>query len=76
MASELGVKAEPQPLPSWASSDHQPFESAGVPVLVLYGPDVSRIHTPQDKVEFVQPELLGSALLVTQAVLNSPDFAK
>ena len=76
VAEGLGVKSEPQPLPAWASSDHQPFESAGVPVLLLYGPDVSRIHTPNDVLEFVQPERLGEAFLVALGVLQSPDFAE
>ena len=76
VAEDLGVKSEPQPLPAWASSDHQPFEGAGVPVLLLYGPDVSRIHTPNDVLEFVQPERLGEALLVALGVLQSPDIAE
>ena len=76
MAMDIGVKSEHQPLPPWASSDHVPFERAGVPVLLLYGPDISRIHTPQDRLEFVQPELLGSALLVAKALLRSPEFAR
>ena len=76
VASDLGVEAMPQPLPPWASSDHQPFESVGVPVLSLYGPNVSRIHTPEDRLKFVQPELLGGALLVTVALLQSPEFAR
>ena len=74
VASGLGIESASQPLPSWATSDHQPFESAGVPVLSLYGPDVSRIHTPQDLLEFVQPELLGGAFLVAEALLKSPEF--
>ena len=76
VAEDLGVKSAAQSLPAWASSDHQPFESAGVPVLLLYGPDVSRIHTPNDVLEFVQPERLGEAFLVTLGVLQSPDFAE
>ena len=74
IAADLGLESVSQPLPAGASSDHQPFQSAGVPVLVLYGPDVSRIHTPEDRLEFVQPELLGSALLVAEALLRSPEF--
>ena len=76
VAEDLGVKSEPQPLPGWASSDHQPFEGAGVPVLLLYGPDVSRIHTPNDVLEFVQPERLGESFLVALGVLQSPGFCR
>ena len=74
VTSELGIESPAQPLPTWATSDHQPFEDAGVPVLVLYGPDVSRIHTTQDRLEFVQPELLDSAFLVAEVLLKSPEF--
>ena len=76
VASGLGIESAPQPLPSWATSDHQPFWDAGVPVLVFYGPDVSRIHTPQDLLEFVQPELLGGAFLVAEALLKTPEFGE
>ena len=32
--------------------------------------------TPQDLLEFVQPELLGGAFLVAEALLKSPEFGK
>ena len=75
-AATLEVTANPAPPPPWAASDHRPFEQAGVPVLLLYGPDVSRIHTADDRLEFVQPELLGGAFLVAKALLESPEFAQ
>ena len=75
-ASDLGIGAQIGMLPPGASSDHQSFELAGVPVLMLYAPDVSRIHTPEDKLEFVQPERLGDAFLITEALMKSPDFAQ
>ena len=70
----LGVDVQAGQLPPGASSDHQPFEHAGVPVLMLYAPDVSRIHSPNDLLEFVQPERLGDALLVSEAMLKSPEI--
>ena len=76
LALKVAAEVEAQPLPPGASSDHQPFENAGVPVLVIYGPDVSRIHTPDDRIGFVQPELLGGVLLVTEALLEAPEFAE
>ncbi len=76
MASLIGVESESQPLPDWATSDHEPFQEASIPVLSFYGPDVSRIHTPQDLLEFVQPELLGGAFLVSEALLRSPEFGE
>ena len=76
MAEGLGVEARISPLPPGASSDHKSFEDAGVPVLIIYASDVSRIHTPNDSLEFVQPEALGSTFLIAKALLQSPDFAQ
>ena len=75
-AEMLGIEVQEGMLPPGATSDHQPFDSAGVPVLVFYGPDVSRIHTPDDRLEFVQPELLGGAFLVVEALFESPEFVE
>ncbi|MCH9009020.1 MAG: M20/M25/M40 family metallo-hydrolase [Chloroflexi bacterium] len=41
------------------SSDHASFRSAGVPVIFFMADDFSRIHTPDDTLEFAQPELMG-----------------
>ena len=73
-ASGMGVEAIPGMLPPGASSDHHVFELAGVPVLMIYASDVSRIHTPQDLIEYVQPERLGEALLLAEAMLKSSEF--
>ena len=75
-ASDLGIEAQIGMLPPGASSDHQSFENAGVPVFMLYAPDVSRIHTPSDTLEFVHPERLGDAFLITEALMKSPGFAQ
>ena len=75
-ASDLGIKAQIGMLPPGASSDHQSFERVGVPVLMLYAPDASRIHTPEDRLEFVQPERLGEAFLMAEAMLLSPELAE
>ncbi len=75
-ASGMGFQAVPGMLPPGASSDHQIFAMAGVPVLMIYSTDVSRIHTPQDILEFVQPERLGEALLVAEAMLRSDEFPR
>ena len=59
------------------SSDHASFIAAGVPVLMFFSNDFSRIHTDADNtLDFIEPELLGSALLVAEALLQSPEFAK
>jgi aminopeptidase YwaD len=68
-AASLGINAERGMLPPGASSDHQSFQQVGVPVLVIWATDPSRIHTPQDRLEFVQPERLGDSFLVAQELL-------
>ena len=58
------------------SSDFASFREAGVPYLMFFGDDVSRIHTERDTLEFVQPEMLGGAAAVAAAMLRSPEFAE
>lgn len=55
-------------------SDHLSFSSVGIPVLMFFAPDFSRIHTSSDTLEFVDPGLLGDAAAVALALLRSPDF--
>ena len=76
LAAGLGVDMGSGVIPSGASGDHEPFERAGVPLLVVFSTDLSRMHTPDDTLEFIQPELLGGALLVAEALLQSPAFAE
>ena len=76
LSRALGVDAEIGSLPWGASSDHASFQQAGIPVLLFFGPNVSRIHTPADRLEFVQPELLGSAVVLAETLLRSPEFAR
>ena len=71
IAAELEIEVQPGSLPPGAASDHVPFEDEGIPALMLFGSDVSRIHTPEDRLEFVQPELLGGAYLIALAILQS-----
>ena len=70
LADDLGIEANSIPMNQGAASDHAPFEMAGVPVLFLYGPDISRINSPQDRLEFIDPQRLGEALLVAKALLR------
>ena len=74
LAEDLGIEADSIPLPQRGASDHVVFDMAGVPVLFLYGLDISRINSPQDRLEFIDPERLGEALLVAKALLESPEF--
>ena len=46
-------------LPPNVSSDHAPFQDADIPVMFLLSDDSSRIHTPEDKLPWIEPNLLG-----------------
>ena len=59
IADNLSISAFSTQEPSGASSDHASFRAAGVPVAFFVGSEFPRIHTPNDRIEFVDPELLG-----------------
>ena len=79
MASETGVRIGVDVAIrrgiSGGTSDFASFQAAGVPYLMVYGDDFSRIHTGADTIEFVQPEILGGATEVTVELLQSEEFA-
>ena len=54
----------------WGSSDHAAFHEAGISHIFFLGEDFSRIHTPDDKLEFVETDLLGSAAFLGMALLD------
>ena len=76
IAKDLEIEAKPGTLPPGAASDHTPFQDAGVSTLFLFGPDISRIHSPEDRLEFVQPELLGAAYLIALSILQSDELSQ
>ncbi len=51
-----------------ASSDHAPFRERGVPVMFILADDLSRINSPRDNIEFVNPNRMGETVAV---VLNA-----
>jgi len=57
------------------SSDFASFREVGIPYLMFFGNDVSRIHSASDTIEFVQPEMLGGAAVAAVALLKSEEFA-
>ena len=57
-----------------STSDHATFDREGIPVIMFSAADSSRFHSPQDTLEFVQPELLGDSAFLALAMLKSPDF--
>jgi aminopeptidase YwaD len=60
VAAGLGMDARRFQL-SGASSDHASFISAGLPALMLYRLTDNLLHTPQDVIDRVRPELLAQA---------------
>ncbi len=54
-----------------SSSDHAVFLEAGIPALFFLAEDFSRIHTTEDKLEFVQPKLMGASAFFGIALLES-----
>ena len=52
------------------SSDHASFRSAGVPVIFFMADDFSRIHTADDTLEFVRPELMGQHAALAIGLLD------
>ena len=52
------------------TSDHAPFENVGVPALFFLADDFSRINSPDDVIEFVEPSLLGEVSALTIGLLR------
>ena len=69
-AGEHGIPIRREQSLDGASSDHAPFREAGVPVLFVLADDLSRINSPRDNIEFVNPNRMGEAVAV---VLNAID---
>jgi aminopeptidase YwaD len=71
---EIGIEIRPGL--QGGSSDHASFASVGVPVIMFFSNDFSRIHTPQDTLEFINPDLPGGAarlgLDLLDELANSP----
>lgn len=70
-ADERGIDLETRPsLTANIGSDHTPFDEAGVPYVFFVGEDLSRIHTPDDTLEFVDAPLLGTSAALAIALLD------
>ena len=53
-ADEQGIDTKMVFTFDWGSSDHAAFHDAGIDHIFFLGEDFSRIHTPDDKLEFVE----------------------
>ena len=58
------------------SSDHASFRDAWVPVIFFHADDTSRIHTPEDTMEFINPSLLGDTASLVLDLLESLDESR
>ena len=74
LAESLQIDATVSPGLQGGDSDHSSFAAAGIPVLMFFGDDFSRIHTPADTLDFVEPRILGDAAELALALLQSPDL--
>jgi aminopeptidase YwaD len=52
------------------SSDHESFLAAGVPAVLLTTPDFSLIHTPQDRLDRIDPRSLENTVTLALAFLE------
>ncbi|MCY4654243.1 MAG: M28 family peptidase [Dehalococcoidia bacterium] len=59
IVAEIGAKSARATLPEGASSDHAPFYDVGIPVIFILANDLSRINSPADDIEWVNPTLMG-----------------
>ena len=69
-AEEQGIDISIGYTMDWGSSDHAAFHEAGIDHIFFLGEDFSRIHTPDDKLEFVETELLGTSAFLGMALLD------
>jgi len=56
-----------------SSSDHASFRRAGIPVLMVSAQDFSRIHSADDTLEHVNPDLLRDTVRLAVALLLRPN---
>ena len=61
LGMNLGTFSEDQWRGLGGASDHGPFRLAGIPVLFFISDDLSRINSPADEIQHINPELLGRA---------------
>ncbi|MCH8089959.1 MAG: M28 family peptidase [Chloroflexi bacterium] len=71
LASEMGIDLRPGREPDNASSDHAVFARAGIDTLFFLGRDFSRIHSADDTIQFVEPQLLGDAANLSIAIIRA-----
>jgi aminopeptidase YwaD len=69
-ADALGITGYRASQSAGASSDHESFQRAGVPILFLHRSDDPNYHSPRDRAEFVDPAYLAEAGQVAVRVVE------
>ncbi len=69
-AEAHGLDALRHPGFDYASSDHAPFIDAGIPAVFFFGDDFSRINSPRDTLEFVDPAIMGTHMALGLGLLQ------
>lgn len=64
IADDLDNSVQRGVIPANSTSDHAPFEAAGIPILMFFGTDFTQIHTPQDALNTIEPGILGAAAAI------------
>jgi aminopeptidase YwaD len=67
---EEGIAVERRFTLGGSSSDHASFLDAGIPAVFFLADDFSRIHTAEDRLQFVQPELMGNSTALALGLLD------
>lgn len=70
VAAEAGIDLRRRLLPRGWGSDHMSFIDAGIPAVFFMDNEFSRIHTPEDKLEFINKDLLGQSAAIGIAMLD------
>lgn len=58
------------------SSDHASFTNIGVDALSFCHSDMSKIHTPNDKVEFISTDAIDSVYTIVEAKIKNSSYRK
>ena len=68
---EIGIDIERRFTLSGGSSDHASFQDAGIPVVVFFDDDFSRIHTSDDRLALVPAQQMGDAAVLALFLVDS-----
>ena len=71
LARDAGIELRRRLLPRNASSDHASFLAVDIPAVFFMDNDFSRIHTPDDKLDFINEDLMGQSVYIGLALLDS-----